>query len=1367
VRERLQNARTAWQASKAARAVRLAKRTVIVVVVLLVAAIVSSITIDLGPFVRSVAEREASRAIERPTRIGKLSIRLLTGAFVVEDLVIEGLTPADRPFLKAGRIAISMPWWTIVRREILVESLDMTDWTMAIETFPGNRNNFPRFGGGGPAPAAGQRRFVTTVQSARARNGELTFIDHAVPWSTVARNLDITVNRLVEYEGRATFSDGTVQLTSFEPMSAALDASFVIRDGKILFDRIDLDTDGAQSFLTGEVDLARWPEQLYQVRSRIQFPRMRELFFARQTFSLQGEGEFAGTFHIYKGGRRLAGAFSSESAGVNHFRFTALEGELEWLPRRFVVPEATARFHGGDVEFSYSMDPLGVPGRPAIARFDTTYADVQLAGFTDFLEVEGLRLAGSVSGETHLEWPLGRFAERRGTGELSATPPAGARVLPRMPPADLVRENEDALFGVEEGPFSPHTPFGHVPVEASIQYRFEPGFFELAPSHIATSETYVEFQGRTEWGARSRIPFRVRSADWQESDRLLAGALTAFGTPTRAVPIGGYGVFNGIMLGEFRRPRIEGHFEGAGLRAWDVAWGRATADVAIENGYVEVTDGVIHDDRSEIRTTGRFSLGYPRRDGGEELNARFSIAGRDVADLRRAFSLDDYRLDGTLTGEFHLYGRYERPYGFGRLAVADGVAYGEPFDRFESALRFEGAGVRLDSASLRKGDGMLTGAAFIGWTGGTYSFNADGRRLPIESLDSIGWARAPLSGLLDFSAEGSGTFDEPRYDAEIKVADLFMAEEGVGAVTATISVRGDLVTVAMDAASPRLAVSGTGRVSLNEQYDTEATFRFTDTSLDPYLRIFEPRLSPFTTAVASGAIRVVGELGDLNHLLVDGTIDQLQLGLFDYPLTNAGPLRVALDRNTVRVDQVRLVGEGTELDLAGTVDLGARRVDVKATGNAALAVLQGFFRDLRSSGQAGLQASISGPLDAPSFVGHASVANGRVRHFSLPHSLESVEGRITFDQRAIRFDELTARLGGGLVQFGGRVGLSGYTPGDLNLTAVGRDMRIRYPEGVRSLIDADLILRGSPSQPLLTGSVTVKSAEWTERIDASGNLLELAASGDAAAAPPPGETFPLRFDVRVTAPGTLRIENNAARLVLSADLVLGGTYDRPTLFGRAEVDRGEVLFEARRYFVTRGSVDFSNPTRIEPFFDVEAETRVRVPGQTYRVILRAAGTPQRLDVELNSDPPLSQVDIVSLLFGDVRPTQDSELNALRTQDVAEQQLLQSRAARLLASPISSGVGRVVEQTFGVDTFQITPSLVDPYQQSSRLTPSARLTIGKRISDRVYLTFARTLTESSRDQIILLEFDQSDRLSWILTQNEDNTYSLDVRVRHTF
>jgi hypothetical protein len=86
----------------------------------------------------------------------------------------------------------------------------------------------------------------------------------------------------------------------------------------------------------------------------------------------------------------------------------------------------------------------------------------------------------------------------------------------------------------------------------------------------------------------------------------------------------------------------------------------------------------------------------------------------------------------------------------------------------------------------------------------------------------------------------------------------------------------------------------------------------------------------------------------------------------------------------------------------------------------------------------------------------------------------------------------------------------------------------------------------------------------------------------------------------------------------------------------------------------------------------------------------------------------------------------------------------------------------------VDTFQITPLVdQDSLQQSSRFNPGARFTIGKLVSDRVYLTYARSLNTPTRDQIILLEFDQSDRFSWIFTRNEDETYSLDIRVRHSF
>ena len=82
-----------------------------------------------------------------------------------------------------------------------------------------------------------------------------------------------------------------------------------------------------------------------------------------------------------------------------------------------------------------------------------------------------------------------------------------------------------------------------------------------------------------------------------------------------------------------------------------------------------------------------------------------------------------------MSGEYHLYGPYQGPFGFGTLTIDNGIAYGEPFETASGSLRFEGNGVRIDSIQMRKSGGTAEGAAFVGWNG-TYSFNATGRRIP-------------------------------------------------------------------------------------------------------------------------------------------------------------------------------------------------------------------------------------------------------------------------------------------------------------------------------------------------------------------------------------------------------------------------------------------------------------------------------------------------------------------------------------------------------------------------------------------------------------------------------------------------------------
>ena len=99
------------------------------------------------------------------------------------------------------------------------------------------------------------------------------------------------------------------------------------------------------------------------MQSRVHFPRMREIFFERERWRLTGDGDFTGTFHLFKGGRELKGTFASAEAGVNDYRFQALRGSLVWLPQKFEVTDATSRVYGGDGAVRVHDGADSAPGR--------------------------------------------------------------------------------------------------------------------------------------------------------------------------------------------------------------------------------------------------------------------------------------------------------------------------------------------------------------------------------------------------------------------------------------------------------------------------------------------------------------------------------------------------------------------------------------------------------------------------------------------------------------------------------------------------------------------------------------------------------------------------------------------------------------------------------------------------------------------------------------------------------------------------------------------------------------------------------------------------------------------------------------------
>src|SRR5262249_11908152 len=152
-----------------------------------------------------------------------------------------------------------------------------------------------------------------------------------------------------------------------------------------------------------------------------------------------------------------------------------------------------------------------------------------------------------------------------GGGSIAVTAPPGVAVMTSSLAAARAADADHDRH--EWGPFAIQPLPAHLAIAGDMAYSFGPTDVAIEQGRFATERTFVAFNGTTVYGEQSRIPFHVTSSDWQESDQLLAGIISDFGSPTGAVSFGGRGEFDGVMTGPFRRPHVEGVFSGEDMRA--------------------------------------------------------------------------------------------------------------------------------------------------------------------------------------------------------------------------------------------------------------------------------------------------------------------------------------------------------------------------------------------------------------------------------------------------------------------------------------------------------------------------------------------------------------------------------------------------------------------------------------------------------------------------------------------------------------------------------------------------------------------------------------------------------------------------------
>jgi translocation and assembly module TamB len=319
---------------------------------------------------------------------------------------------------------------------------------------------------------------------------------------------------------------------------------------------------------------------------------------------------------------------------------------------------------------------------------------------------------------------------------------------------------------------------------------------------------------------------------------------------------------------------------------------------------------------------------------------------------------------------------------------------------------------------------------------------------------------------------------------------------------------------------------------------------------------------------------------------------------------------------------------------------------------------------------------------------------------------------------------------------------------------------LNYPQDFRSTVDANLDLSGDLHSQFITGNVYVRRTEYTKDI----KLEELVNRRPQPSIEEGGQfkfAETANFDkLYVEGRNALVMHNNLGDVVASVSLRLDGPVTDPIVQGRITATRGTLNFRNAPYELTRGLVEFPARFGADPIINIEGQSVIR----GYRVTALLEGPLSHPTTNVSSEPSLPQGDVVSLVLNGTLSSTDTSTSVLA------QSGLGTAASLLTDALVNAPVSRATNKLFGLSRVEINPVIA-----GNSSTPTARLTVARRISKDMAVTYSTNIA-SDPNQVLSVEYRLSDRLSFVADYEQgslrnlstrNNNYSFEIRFRKRF
>ncbi|MEO0289113.1 MAG: translocation/assembly module TamB domain-containing protein [candidate division WOR-3 bacterium] len=385
-----------------------------------------------------------------------------------------------------------------------------------------------------------------------------------------------------------------------------------------------------------------------------------------------------------------------------------------------------------------------------------------------------------------------------------------------------------------------------------------------------------------------------------------------------------------------------------------------------------------------------------------------------------------------------------------------------------------------------------------------------------------------------------------------------------------------------------------------------------------------------------------------------------------------------------------------------------------------------------------LDGKISGTLYDPQIYGKVFLDSSDIYIVKLGTEIKNVNGQGICEGNYLKDIELNGVTEKGKLNLTGKVKKKNWTLDSYSFDILADGVHSNGIDYVDAFAKCSLKISGDQNQVTTTGRIFIN-----EGVSSFPFFIRSQENGTS----PSG--YRTNLDLLFVSEGNLWLKNNFVDVELKGEVNLKKENLKYSITGNAEVIRGTYFYLEKRFLIERGIFTLRQSSKdIDPFLDILASTDVLFSEGDERkeakININVKGSASNPQIIVSSDPPMSIENILSVLSFNTTLNNITNFNDF-TRTLPEKALqiyLRNRYLNLISSSI------------GVDQLDLNTTLLEKEK-------SAKLSVGKYIGKRLYLSYTHDIFSFSKDQF-KIEYRFGKNSSFITERDEQGNFNSGIK-----